>query len=575
MIDMTPRRLFNGSGNGAGTVDSLRPKEERVALVQMREARARRINVPPLFTCDPTGKDDSVKLENHLRANVEPELRDQAAVAEVEGQKMRFLTAISDKSSLTGITLLGGEECGNQSLGRFNIATAQAMGDVEAANGGERCGLFLNRLGTRSDEGAQIIGSASLGPNADVQFKIALELEMSEMAQKGLSGVKYTANVQTPHGIETMELTLKAFSRMLAHPEIVVAGNFKIAKPAPVREDAKPGFILEEIRKLENDEVVFYPRLPRVYNGNGGLPEVKTPFKGSLKANGKKSMSGGTFIEIKLAMTDEQAAAFLPFTSDKRDAEGRLIETGTRKGYSEIFSRRAGMRFGNTFWGKARSNSILTPITLGMEDILKTGVDVVPVAGGYLQYWIDASDGASTAEMVANAIRARVNARVPTDDIGYIDLRLEPSVLTLDATGMNLDDVRAKFILKSLGKDMYPVAALSRADFLVNFLWLVSDPIQQQVFAGLAMSENGRLPVRLSDLDMIQSVKRICSIRRTIRDTEDLIWTLRNDDALPAEIKSKKGELERQFWDFAWERQPKMFALLAGFIKGAMDNGNG
>ncbi len=89
------------------------------------------------------------------------------------------------------------------------------------------------------------------------------------------------------------------------------------------------------------------------------------------------------------------------------------------------------------------------------------------------------------------------------------------------------------------------------------------------------MEENGRSPLRLSELDMIQSVKWICSMRRTIRDTEDLIWTLRNDDSLPADIKSKRGELEKQFWDFAWERQPKMFRLLTDFIQRAMAKGFG
>ncbi|MCI0503166.1 hypothetical protein L0Y65_00475 [Candidatus Micrarchaeota archaeon] len=574
MSDMASPRLFGGNGNCAGASDSQKSKEERIAMVQMREARQRRFNVPPLFTCDPLGKDDNTKLENHLRGTVEPELRDQAGVAEIEGRGMSIVVAISDKSWLTGITLLGGEGCGDASLGRFIQATALAMADVEAANGAERNGLYLTRLGTRSDEGAQIIGAPGLSPNADLQFKAALALEMGEMAQEGLAGVTYTADVQTQHGVETRELSLRGFSRMLAHPEIVVAGNFKVSRPTAVSGDEKAGFILDVIRRLENSEAGCFDRLPRLYNGNGGLPEVRTPFKGSLKANGAKSMAGGTFVEIKLAMSAEQASAFLPFTSDVRDGEGRLLEAGTRKGFSEIFSTRAGMRFLNTFFGKARSNSILTPIALGMSDVLKSGVDVVPVSGGYLQYWLDAQDGASTAEMVADAIRARINAKIPTDDAGFISLKLEPSVLTMDAAGVNLDDVRAKFILKSLGKDIYPVEALSRADFLVNFLWLVNERVQREVFGGLATEENGRMPMRLSELDMIQSVRRICSIRRTIRDTEDLIWTLRNDSSLPNEIKARKEGIEKEFWDFSWERQPKMFELLTGFIKRAMENGH-
>jgi hypothetical protein len=572
---MTLRRLFGGNGNGAGLTDSQRTREERVALVQMREARQRRFTVPPLFTCDPQGKDDNTKLENHLRANVEPELRDQAGMAEVEGESMRALVAISDKSFLSGITLLGGEQCGNQALGRFIGATALAMGDVEAGNGGKRAGLYLHRLGNRSDEGAPVMGAAGLSESADIQFRMALELEMREMFQTGMSGVAYEAQVETGHGMETRQCTLKAFSRMLAHPEIVVAGNFKIARPVIVTSDAKPGFVLDVIRKLENSEADYFDRLPKVYKGNGGLPEVRTPFRASLVSNGKSRMDGGTFVEIKLSMSDEQAAGFLGFTGDKRDGEGKLLEAGTRKGYSEIFSQRGGMRFLNTFFGKARSNSIITPITLGMSDIQVTGVDVVPVAGGYLQYWLNAPDCTSTAEMVANAIRARINHSAPTDDIGYIDLDFKPSVLSMDANGMDIGDVRAKFILKSLGKGIYPVAALSRSDFLVNFLWLVSDRVQEDVFASLAMEENGRSPLRLSELDMIQSVKWICSMRRTIRDTEDLIWTLRNDDSLPADIKSKRGEIERQFWDFSWERQPKMFRLLTDFIQRAMAKGFG
>jgi len=116
------------------------------------------------------------------------------------------------------------------------------------------------------------------------------------------------------------------------------------------------------------------------------------------------------------------------------------------------------------------------------------------------------------------------------------------------------------------------VEMLSQADYLVNFLWHVRDEVQERIFNELMAGDSG-MPV--SDRSMIDKIKWICSKRRTIRDTEDLIWTLRNDPNLPPGISSRREELEERFWDFAQKRQPKMAGLLIKNIQSEMDGGNG
>ncbi|NYZ73764.1 hypothetical protein H0O00_01340 [Candidatus Micrarchaeota archaeon] len=564
---MTLRRTCGPDGDGAGTNDGQRSPEERRARLQIKEARRFRTRAAPLVTCDPQGKNDTMKLENRLGANVEPELKDKAEGA--GDGAAGCMTALSDKCHLNPIRLLGGEDCGDNAMLAFSEYIGNAMGDVEAANANGKLGLYLMRVAPRSDEGVIVIGGAELPANADIQFGMALEIERANL---DMSKYKYTVEVQNGHGRETCELDLDAFSRILKYPAMVNAGHFKIARPRVLGSDSGPGFILEDIRKLENSEAGFFERLPQVYRGNGGLPEVRTPFKGSLQSNGDRRMNRGTFVEIKLQMEPEDASAFLRFTKDVRDGEGNLLEAGTRKGFAEIFSLRGGMRFLNTFFGKARTNSVLTPIAHAMADIQDAGINVAPVSNGYLQYWLDAPDGMSTAEMVERAIRARINSQMGTDDMGRIDTAFKPSILTMDASAVDLDEVRARFILKSLGRYSYPAEALGRADFVVNFLEHVNIEIQDEIFQAMSIGESGgrRMALQNTEQELIDDVRHICSMRRTIRDTEDFIWTLRNDSELPDSIRAKNSAIEEGFWNFALERYPKLFYLLTKRIQQEM-----
>ena len=65
----------------------------------------------------------------------------------------------------------------------------------------------------------------------------------------------------------------------------------------------------------------------------------------------------------------------------------------------------------------------------------------------------------------------------------------------------------------------------------------------------------------------MELVQTVCRERRTIRDTEDFIWTVRMDKDLPEEVRLKRAELEQWLFDFSCERAQRMFYLLLRRMK--------
>lgn len=554
-MNMASHRLHGPNCNGP--TNGSRERLE-AALRRLKEIG---VEPPTLQVCDPANR-AGPKLHDHLM-DVEEGLR----LISISHETQAVVGTI-DKSRQNPINYLGGKEgAGNSSMEAYFRVAGEALALVAAMNGSQRIGLHLARVTpTTSDEGVVVISGNGLSPSIKVDFHKAWAFARERLDLKG-----YTYTLVVPHGAsaEEFRLDLDGFSRILKHPESVVACSSLLTNPMQVRPDSKRGFLLDALRELENSEIMFREFLPETFRRmNGGLPEVQSPFDNNLMSGGVERLGKGCFSEIKLA---PQIAAdlrgVLPFLSDGWGAahgiEGRT--RGTRKGHAEIFSGVVGMRFLNTILGKARANSVLTPIAQGMGDLKASGIAVIPVTGGYLQYWLNLAPTETTAALVRGAIERRIRSDVPGDP-GYAKLLFDPRVMVLDAANTAVADTRARFILASLGRGGAP-QELHRTDFLLNYIENVADRVRGSIEAQLALRENGGAPITQLDSRYFHMISEICGVRRTIRDTEDLVWVLRNDPGLPGIVQRIRKDLEKWIFDFANERFERISLLLARRIE--------
>jgi hypothetical protein len=524
------------------------PREIRAIDAQIRRVSELPISPPGFTTCDPQGAPER-RLHQYL-LEIEPILLQMARThGDVD------ISVISlDKSRQNPLNMLFGRKgAGDESMDAYWAMIDRAASILKAM-----CGnivkLDLIRVSPTSDEGIIIIAGRDLPKDIDVRFERAMASAKKEL---DLRERKYIHHIP---GEGSFNSDLDAVSRVLRHREMIVSSKFSVSAPRRVSPDEKEGFILDEIRQQENREIPFFERLPLTFRVNDhGLAEVKSPFSTNLVREEMDNVRGGCFIEVKFKATDAEAREVLKYIANGPGWEG------TRKGYSEAYSGNFGMRGFNTFIGKARTNSVLTPIAQAFGDLeSQKDLTVLPVSGGYLQWFVEMAPNASNLLMVDEMIRRRIHSQIK-DDPGYGSFGFEPHIMMLDADGLPVSQVRSRFILDSLGKKFYPAEVLDRSDFLLSFLEIASSSVQRQTIESLAT--DGGIHVKLSDIDKMQMVRRICSGRRTIRDTEDLIMVLRKDLGLHPEIAAKRGDLEQWLFDFSWENGGRIFNQLARRIE--------
>lgn len=512
---------------------------ERKLLAEIERAFGKNTPEPALVTCDPQG--NGRRLEQYLGEVVEPYLVEESHMERLFGNQFSFIVGLIDKSRQNPINKLGGKNgAGDESMKAYWQVGAMATRLLGGINGSDKLGLHLTRVSPTSDEGIIVIGGIRLTEDTELQFRKCWEFARSRL---DLSSFGYSVVA----GDREFRLNLEAFSKVLRHPEMAVACSYSVSRPIPVSIEAESDFIMDEIRKLENSEISFYHLLPAALRRNGGVAEVQTPFVGNLFAKGVRQKERGHFIEIKLDISGF-AKELLRFTVDGE--WGR----GTRKGYAEIFSGRGGMRFLNTFLGKARANRILTPIAKAMGDVAATPVNVMPISGGYLQYWVDNNDKYATREIVELAIRKRFS-EAREGDLGYLDLDFGPVIDIVPASSVSVEDTRARFILDSLSRVDDGPLLLERTDFMLNFIENISTDVQSGIFGNLERMGG-------TDRRFISRLESVCAARRTIRDVEDLIWTLREDRGLDGELRAERKDIEKWVFDFADARADRMFLLL-------------
>ena len=110
-------------------------------------------------------------------------------------------------------------------------------------------------------------------------------------------------------------------------------------------------------------------------------------------------------------------------------------------------------------------------------------------------------------------------------------------------------------------------------DFVLSFFENIHEDVQREIRKRLAI-HNGGVPIAEADLERMSLMGVVCDEqkggRRTIRDSEDLIHTLMNDEQLPESVKSRKAELWEWFPRFANEWKERMHMLLAKEIEKLM-----
>ncbi len=501
--------------------------EERRFQQKAKRLYQRGVKVKEIVTCNPLSKhgDESKKLPDLLAEDVEPQLRD-AAVAEYGNYKCAV--GKTDKSGMNALNHLLTREGGDQAMDVYWDELALATALTATAIGSDGVGLPLIRVNPISDEGIVEISGKDL--TTDIRYQFARSWEI---ARNSMDLTKRIYPVQLPggHG-EVVHLDLEAASRVLRNPGMMTAARFTLSDPFIVPRQGP--FLQEALRRLANTASLI--------PGLRGLAEVDTPFESNLFADGVVSKLRGSFVEIKFDISPV-ADIFRGLIPDIR-VGNRLVKKGTRKGWAEVNSGRGGMRILNTMYGEAGANELMTPIPQALYELARAGVSVSPVSGNYMQYYVDLPP-----EIAKKSVLAALSNK------GTLYM---PSVETMDARGMPIEDVRARFILKSMGMEDRPAEDLKRMDFLVNFLEHVRPNFQEQIFEEMGLSE--------AQMERINLLKKTCSKRRTIRDMEDLYWTLRNDRELPEDVLQRADELRRFAIEFSVENYEAMFLKLTGVI---------
>jgi hypothetical protein len=549
------------------------PAHEQKTVRRLLQAAKARTDVPEteFQICDPQaditgGTQGRSTMERYMRERVEPEFFTEAVAVEAEGSKYQILVGETDKSKLSPTNHLGGREgAGDRALDLYFDIVGKAIQRVAGINGSKRLSNFLVRVSDASDEGVFAIGGITLAESPQIQFREAIA-EVS--AEFNLTDERYSYTVNV--GEQEFSLNLKAFSRILRHPNVVRACDFTVCEdPYLVDPMAESGFLVDIIKELGNSEIWFRHLLPECLTVNGGSAEVRTPFKSNLTVQGRTDMTSGTFVEVKYVLPDEAEIPLLGITKDVHHGK-ELVQRGTRKGFAEIFSRKMGMRGLNTFVGKPVANGYMTPIAQALGDLAAGGITVIPISGSHLQYWVDVPAGDDVAKEVRRAVARRANSAVNLPDHTYMNLPLEADVNWVDATGMNIGDARAAFILKSLGREGAELDLLKRTDFLLNFLEYVRDDVQSDIIERLQTVRNGGGRVTKADVENMRMIREVCGRRKFTRDTEDLVWTLRMDNQLSPETNRRRDELEGWVFEFAWNRYEKMLLMLTERIEREM-----
>ena len=496
-------------------------------------------------------------------------------------QNVYMIVGITDKGRQNPINYLGGkEEAGNAALSAYwdmlRIALALTRKTFEEKYGGEVevYDAPMMRVSERSDEGNVVFLVAAKDNDKartvayEIQAEFATRLNqvkeymvgthrpaMEEGRFPRLDDYQFVVPHDMGNGLIKIGTKpysdLEKFSKLLEYQEMVVSLTYRLGRPVRVTGNEKPDFVLDLIRRIEEEEVEFRDLLPSGLKVRGGRANIDSPFSESLVALGvEEPIQNGFYVEVKLSPSADdnmEAATFI------RDGWGGERTLGTRKGYAEIigFNRSEsvpewGMRGLNTFIGKSGANGALSAVAQAIwkikEECAADGCDlsIVPV-DGHLRYHIEGN--IDKLEFVDRVIR-----KIEETLRNQIGGTFSAIIRTLESAETAVGDVARKFELSAMGKTEYGVGILQKTNFLVNFIEVVRKnrvDLQGEVVSSVVGGDE-----QITCLEKICQMRAIFSQHRTIRDTADLVAILRNSPMIVL-TREERDELENWFFEFA------------------------
>jgi hypothetical protein len=338
---------------------------------------------------------------------------------------------------------------------------------------------------------------------------------------------------------------LARFGTLLQYQEMVVSLTNRLSMPITVSGSERPDFLLEAISKVEEEEIAFRDRLPLNLRITRAQAEASSAFSGLVADMGVKERLNGTYFEIKLTPSSEDAVEVSKFIRDGWDGRG---VAGTRKGMAEVLGFNIethcpewGMRILNTMLGKASTNAILTEISKAVYDVAdRFGVFVSPVDGSF-RYYIEGN----LPKDFADAIGAEIEKRLR--NIGGV---FRTMIRAIDAASVEVERVARAFELVAMGKTKYGVEIIEKTNFFVNFIEIVKSAgpnTQRDIVLAINFETQDE---RLRAVENIAKLRVIFAANRTIRDIQDLVAVLRNEPNVNM-TREERGELEDWFFDFA------------------------
>jgi hypothetical protein len=501
-----------------------------MAITKRRLLDAYRDRVLPvkLQVCDPQGEAHE-KIKHHFTM-LEPLIKEKAGP---NGCGMMIF--LVDKAKQTAINnLFGRSPVGDEAINIYWEIICEAAALIAMACSGKKVSVNVYRVAGNSDEAVVVVTGERLTKPDRNALKRAWGIARSS---HDLKRRRFNLDGKPRVNLEQM-------SETMIHPEAIVAAHILASDPIRITSKTEDGFVLDAVRRVEDDEISgFISLVPDGFRQIQGVAEVSSPLGSDLTRQHVQKKDSGFYVEIKME-------------TEMRNCQGLfdIIREYTRKGLAEAHFGRFGMRGMNTIAGKARANKFLSAVVEAMFDFGKeTESMVCPVSSGYLTYWVDLPRTSENIRKIEEAIQKRLGAH------GISQFR--PNLVTTSASGLQVDDVRARMILDSIDRQSDAVSVLDRTDFLVSFVANIDHPARLRI-----LQEIGIPPLDRRNFEIMEAV---CG--REVRSTEDMVAKIRWDDRIIEQVATDRRGYEEWMFDFAREKaedmRSRLILLAAGNYK--------
>ena len=448
--------------------------------------------------------------------------------------------ARADKQGLNHFNKAGGKhEAGDAVIESAMNVLANTM---EIAYSAARSSPYLVRDNRFSDETLQVTAGdiemlAGIGTEGFfAAYEKARAIENANLPNRRYFGRKLVLDKRNggPE-IEKVPLTLAQYAGALRDPGLVTACH--LSAPQIIHlGSASPGFIKHAIEQIEKEELrTVSSMLPPAFH-----PEIKgsapgSPFEYANEASGRLP-DNTVAIEIKFRHRD-QITRFAPL---------RAMHI-TLKGISEIYREGCGLRYINTYYGKQVADRLLSAVAHAMKEI-DSELEPVGKTDSNLIYVVGNSNAGDVEKRAIIALYAKIK------EFGLDGLEMEPVPTAIDAGRAHVNDLRPALALKSLGRPMADLEALTYTDMLVSAASIMDPEVVNE-----ANSRLGNGPKALGEF-VLCMIRAQIGREAGIRDTEDIVWSLR----MHREGREKEDSLFRYAIEMGKQFRNNLIDIIAG-----------